>query len=178
MSITFFGERIERRTAFRISRMGLAHVPEGRRIFPESTVDENLLLGAYCRRDTAVRADIDAVYDRFPRLANRRGQPAGLLSGGEQQMLAIGRALASRPRFLLLDEPSLGLAPVIVDEVFEIVRGLADEGVTILIVEQMATRALALADRAYILETGRVVAEGPAASLAKDPEVRAAYLGG
>ncbi len=176
--ITFRGERIERRPAHRIAGMGLAHVPEGRRIFPESTVDENLLLGAYRRRDASVRADIDAIYDRFPRLRDRRDQPAGLLSGGEQQMLAIGRALASRPQFLLLDEPSLGLAPMIVDEVFEIVRGLADEHVTILIVEQMATRALALADRAYILETGRVVAEGAAAALAGDPEVRAAYLGG
>jgi ABC-type branched-subunit amino acid transport system ATPase component/ABC-type branched-subunit amino acid transport system permease subunit len=176
--ITFLGERIERQPAHRISRMGLAHVPEGRRVFPESTVEENLLLGAYNRRDAGVRADIDAVYDRFPRLRYRRDQPAGLLSGGEQQMLAIGRALASRPRFLLLDEPSLGLAPMIVDEVFEIIRGLADEHVTILMVEQMATRAIALADRAYILETGRVVADGPAAALADDPEVRAAYLGG
>jgi branched-chain amino acid transport system ATP-binding protein len=141
-------------------------------------VDENLLLGAYLRRDPGVRADIDAIYDRFPRLRNRRDQPAGLLSGGEQQMLAIGRALASRPQFLLLDEPSLGLAPMIVDEVFDIVRGLAEEHVTILIVEQMATRALALADRAYILESGMVVAEGLASELADDPEVRAAYLGG
>jgi ABC-type branched-subunit amino acid transport system ATPase component/ABC-type branched-subunit amino acid transport system permease subunit len=176
--ITFLGERIERRPAHRIAGMGLVHVPEGRRIFAESSVDENLLLGAYRRRDTGVRADIDAIYDRFPRLAGRRDQPAGLLSGGEQQMLAIGRALVARPRFLLLDEPSLGLAPMIVDEVFDIVRGLADENVTILIVEQMATRALALADRAYILETGRIVAEGPAADLADDPEVKAAYLGG
>ena len=176
--ITFLGERIERRPAHRISRMGLAHVPEGRRVFPESTVEENLLLGAHRRHDSALRADIDAIYDRFPRLRERRYRPAGLLSGGEQQMLVIGRALVSQPRFLLLDEPSLGLAPLIVDEVFEIVQGLAREHVTILIVEQMATRALAIADRAYVLETGRVVAEGSAAVLADDPEVRAAYLGG
>jgi branched-chain amino acid transport system permease protein len=175
--IVFMGERIERRPAHRIARMGLAHVPEGRRVFPESTVEENLLLGAYRRRDVEVRSDLDAVYDRFPVLADRRDQPAGLLSGGEQQMLAIGRALAARPTFLLLDEPSLGLAPIIVDEVFGIVRDLADEQVTILVVEQMATRALGLADRAYILETGAVVAHGPSAELARDPEIKAAYLG-
>jgi ABC-type branched-subunit amino acid transport system ATPase component len=175
--IVFMGERIERRPAHRIARMGLAHVPEGRRVFPESTVEENLLLGAYRRRDADVRSDLDAVYDRFPILANRKNQPAGLLSGGEQQMLAIGRALAARPSFLLLDEPSLGLAPIIVDEVFGIVRDLADEKVTILVVEQMATRALGLADRAYILETGTVVAHGASADLARDPEIKAAYLG-
>ncbi len=175
--VTFFGERIDGLPAQRIARLGLALVPEGRWVFPESSVEENLLLGAYRHRDAQVRDDIEAVYERFPALAGRRHQPAGLLSGGEQQMLAIGRALVSRPRFLLLDEPSLGLAPNLADEVFAAIRGLADEGIPILLVEQRAAQALAMSDRAYVLATGSVVTSGPASSLATDPAVRAAYLG-
>ncbi|MGQ0830896.1 MAG: branched-chain amino acid ABC transporter ATP-binding protein/permease [Microthrixaceae bacterium] len=176
--IRFEGQRIDRLPAHEIARLGIVHVPEGRRMFPESTVEENLLLGANLRRDDGVWTDIDAVYEQFAVLGSRRHQPAGLLSGGEQQMLAIGRALMARPRVLLLDEPSLGLAPIIVDEVFSVLRGLAEERVTILLVEQLATRALALADRAYILEAGRIVKTGDASDLARDPEVAVAYLGG
>jgi len=175
--ITFLGERIERRSAHRIARMGLAHVPEGRRLFSESSVEENLLLGTYGRPDADARHALAAVYDRFGVLGDRREQPAGLLSGGEQQMLAIGRGLASDPRVLLLDEPSLGLAPIVAEEVFAIIRGLADEGLTVLVVEQMATRALAVADRAYVLETGAIVAHGEAAELAEDPAIKRTYLG-
>ena len=175
--VTYLGERIERRPAHRIARMGIAHVPEGRRVFAESTVEENLLLGGYGRRESSVRREFDAIYDRFPSLGRRRDRLAGLLSGGEQQMLAVARALASRPRFLLLDEPSLGLAPIIAHQVFEIVRGLADEGVTVLVVEQATSNALVIADRAYVLEIGAIVAHGPAASFIDDPEVEAAYLG-
>jgi branched-chain amino acid transport system ATP-binding protein len=176
-SILFENERIEGLAAHEIARRGIAHVPEGRRVFPESTVEENLALGAYRRRDAHVRRDIEAVYARFPLLGERRQQLAGLLSGGEQQMLAMGRALVSVPRFLLLDEPSLGLSPIIVDEVFDVIQNLARDHVTILLVEQMATRALELADRAYVLETGTVVRHGPAGELAHDRVVKAAYLG-
>jgi branched-chain amino acid transport system ATP-binding protein len=174
--VTYRGERIERLPAHRIARMGIAHVPEGRRVFPESTVEGNLLLGGYARRESEVRRDFDMIYDRFPSLGRRRDRLAGLLSGGEQQMLAIARALASRPTFLLLDEPSLGLAPITAHQVFRIVRDLADDGVTVLVVEQAATSALSIADRAYVLEIGAVVATGSAASLIDDPEVKAAYL--
>ena len=176
--VTFAGQRIERWPAYRIARAGMAHVPEGRRLFPDSTVAENLQLGGHRLRPAEVAGALSEAYERFPVLADRRNQPAGLLSGGEQQMLAIARALVGRPRFLLLDEPSLGLAPIIVDEVFETIRTLADDEVTILLVEQLAYQALALADRAYILETGSIVAEGHADALADDPEVQATYLGG
>lgn len=178
--IHFAGRRIDRWKAHRVARSGISHVPEGRRVFPASTVAENLLLGAYRhRRDhRGLNRDLGAIYERFPILAERRDQPAGLLSGGEQQMLAIGRGLMSRPRFLLLDEPSLGLAPLMVAQVFRIIRELADEGTTILLVEQMAIQALAVADHAYVLETGEITAEGPAAIIAADPAVQAAYLGG
>ena len=177
--ITFQGERIDRSPAHKIARMGMAHVPEGRRVFAQSTVEENLILGGYRRRKdrSSFRADVDQVYARFPVLGERRNQLAGLLSGGEQQMLAMGRGLMSQPSFLLLDEPSLGLAPLLVAEVFAIVRQLASEGVTILLVEQLANLALAVADRAYVLETGEITASGPAAEVAADPRVRAAYLG-
>jgi ABC-type branched-subunit amino acid transport system ATPase component/ABC-type branched-subunit amino acid transport system permease subunit len=175
--ISFAGERIERFSARRIARLGLALVPEGRWVFPECTVEENLVLGAYHCRDGDRWTDIEAQYDRFPVLGERRRQPAGLLSGGEQQMLAIARALVGRPRFLLLDEPSLGLAPNLSAEIFAAIRHLADEGIPILLVEQRAAQALAIADRAYVLETGRVAASGAAADLAHDASVRTAYLG-
>jgi branched-chain amino acid transport system ATP-binding protein len=177
-AITFLGERVEHRPAHRLARMGMTHVPEGRRVFPQSSVEDNLLLGSYrLRREQRDAADLDDVYARFPALAERRSQPAGLLSGGEQQMLAIGRALMARPVFLLLDEPSLGLAPLVVAEVFRIIRQLADEGTTILLVEQLANLALQVADRAYVLETGRITADGAAATVREDPRVQAAYLG-
>ncbi len=175
--VTFQGERIDGLPAHQIARRGLAHVPEGRRLFPESTVEENLLLGAHRRRDPEVSADLAAAFERFPVLGRLRHRPAGLLSGGEQQMLAIARALMARPDFLLLDEPSVGLAPMVVDQLFATIRELADEGLPILLVEQLASKALEACDRAYILETGTVVRSGRGADLARDPEVRAAYLG-
>jgi branched-chain amino acid transport system ATP-binding protein len=177
--ITFAGTRVEKAPAHRIASMGMAHVPEGRRVFPQSSVEENLLLGAYRRRRDrqGFTSQLDEVYDRFPVLRERRKQPAGYLSGGEQQMLAIGRGLMSKPRFLLLDEPSLGLAPLLIAEVFQIIKALAAEGTTILLVEQMANKALEVADRAYVLESGIITTEGAASDLANDPRVRAAYLG-
>ena len=178
-SITFAGQHVERRPAHRIARMGMAHVPEGRRVFPASTVEENLLLGAHRRRRerTAVARSLDEVYERFPALLERRHRLAGHLSGGEQQMLAIGRGLMARPRFLLLDEPSLGLAPLLVSEVFEIIASMAADGTTILLVEQLANHALRVAQRAYVLEAGAITAQGSADELARDPHVQAAYLG-
>jgi branched-chain amino acid transport system ATP-binding protein len=156
---------------------GITHVPEGRRIFNRLTVVENLEMGAYTRSDAAVGEDLEHVFTVFPRLKERRAQVAGTLSGGEQQMLAIGRALMAKPRLLLLDEPSMGLAPVLVEQIFETVLTINRQGVTILLVEQNAAMALSIAERGYVLETGRLALEGRARELADNPEVRRAYLG-
>ena len=173
------GDRIDKLPAYRIAALGIGHVPEGRRVFPDLTVAENLRTGAFTRRDTAeVEADLDTVFARFPRLAERRWQSARTLSGGEQQMLAIGRALMLRPRVLLLDEPSMGLAPVIVEEILHILEGIRQAGTPIVLVEQNAEVALELADYAYVLETGSIALEGPAKELHGDAHVRRAYLGG
>jgi branched-chain amino acid transport system ATP-binding protein len=176
--IAFAGRDITGARPSEVVRMGIAQVPEGRRVLARQTVLDNLLLGAYTRSDMAeIQADVAAQFARFPRLAERRRQMAGTLSGGEQQMLAIARALMSRPRLLLLDEPSLGLAPLIVRDIFEIIRDLHAAGVTILLVEQNASLALQIANRAYVLEAGRLTISGPAAELAADARVRKAYLG-
>ncbi len=156
---------------------GITHVPEGRRIFNRLTVVENLVMGAYTRSDPGIPEDMDRVFTVFPRLKERRTQVAGTLSGGEQQMLAIGRALMAKPRLLLLDEPSMGLAPVLVEQIFDTVQTINTQGVTILLVEQNAAMALSIAGRGYVLETGRIALEGSAAELAGNPEVRRAYLG-
>ncbi len=156
---------------------GIAHVPEGRRIFNRLTVRENLMMGAYPRRDGGIAADLERVLALFPRLEERLGQVAGTLSGGEQQMLAIGRALMAGPRLLLLDEPSMGLAPVLVEQIFETIKDINRQGTTILLVEQNAAMALEVAQRGYVLETGAVALSGAAAALAENPEVRRAYLG-
>ena len=157
---------------------GLVQVPEGRRIFGTMTVAENLDLGAYTRRDRSkMSQDLDEIYQLFPRLAERRKQAAGTMSGGEQQMLAVGRALMSRPKLLLLDEPSLGLAPLLVKEIFNVIARIREQGVTVLLVEQNAHLALQIADRAYVLETGHITLEGDAKTLARDPRIKAAYLG-
>ncbi|MCS7050422.1 MAG: ABC transporter ATP-binding protein [Thermomicrobium sp.] len=166
------------RRAHEVVALGVGHVPEGRRIFPRLTVEENLRLGAFTVRDTAeIGRRREYVFTLFPRLAERRKQPAGTLSGGEQQMLAIGRALMMQPRILLLDEPSMGLAPVLVESIFEVIQRLNREGTTILLVEQNARMALEVAHRGYVLETGRIVLAGSAVELTNDPRVRAAYLG-
>jgi branched-chain amino acid transport system ATP-binding protein len=157
---------------------GLVQVPEGRRVFASLSVAENLDLGAYTRKDKAQAAkDLAEVYELFPRLAERKNQAAGTMSGGEQQMLAVGRALMSRPRLLLLDEPSLGLAPLLVREIFNVITRIRDRGVTVLLVEQNAHMSLTIADRAYVLETGRIIMNGPAKEIERDPRVKAAYLG-
>jgi branched-chain amino acid transport system ATP-binding protein len=164
--------------AFERARAGLVMVPEGRGVFPQLTVDENLAMGAYVRGDGEVEADRERVFSLFPRLRERRGQTGGTLSGGEQQMLAIARALMSRPKLLLLDEPSMGLAPIIVQLIFEVIHEINARGVTCLLVEQNARAALALARRAYVMESGQIALSGPAAELANDPKVVEAYLGG
>ncbi len=175
--VLFDGERIDAVPAHQIVTRGVAHSPEGRRIFPLMTVEENLELGAYSRKGQAIAKDITAVFERFPRLQERRTQKAGTLSGGEQQMLAIGRALMSRPRLLMLDEPSMGLSPIMIQLIFETIAELKAGGTTILLVEQNASAALALADYGYVLETGKVVLEGIGSDLLDDENVRKAYLG-
>lgn len=176
--IFFDGSAITKSSTHSIARVGIAHVPQGRGTFGELTVDENLRLGAVNRKDSGVSADMDRWYDMFPRLAERRSQVAGSMSGGEQQMLAIARALMSRPRLLLLDEPSLGLAPLITRELFDRLGEVnRNEGLTMLVVEQNATLALGIAHRGYVLETGTIVAQGTAESLSADEGVRKAYLG-
>lgn len=177
-SITFDAHDITGWRSDRVAALGLVQVPEGRQILAPLTVEENLLLGANRRRDrSGIHADLEATFERFPRLRERRRQEAGSLSGGEQQMLAIGRGLMARPRLLMLDEPSLGLAPLLVQEIFRIIADLKAQGATILLVEQNARKALHIADYAYVLESGRIVQEGPAAQLRADPAIVEAYLG-
>ncbi|WP_345795864.1 ABC transporter ATP-binding protein [Castellaniella sp. MT123] len=177
--IHFEGADMRPVSAHRRVGKGIAHVPEGRQVFPDQTVHDNLMLGAYLRKESAqqLAREIDRYFQMFPRLGERRHQAAGTLSGGEQQMLAICRALMSRPKLLMLDEPSLGLAPLIVADVFKIIKSLRDEGITILLVEQMANQALAISDRAYVLEVGSIVMEGSGQELLLSDKVREAYLG-
>lgn len=176
--IHYDGKPIDRLPAHKRLRQGLALVPEGRGIFTRLTVEENLRMGAYCRRDhDAVDADMERIFGMLPRVKERLQQVAGTLSGGEQQMVAIGRALLSRPRLLLLDEPSMGLAPLVVEKIFEVIRSVAAEGVTILLVEQNANLALEFSSRAYVMESGSITLSGSGADLLADPKVRAAYLG-
>ena len=176
--LLYEGKGIETLPAHLRLRRGLALVPEGRGIFTRLTVEENLRMGAYCRRDhDAIEADLERVFTMLPRVKERLQQVAGTLSGGEQQMVAIGRALLSRPRLLLLDEPSMGLAPLVVEKIFEVIRSVAAEGVTILLVEQNANLALEFSQRAYVMESGRITLAGSGAELLADPKVRAAYLG-
>jgi branched-chain amino acid transport system ATP-binding protein len=177
--IVFEGEDITRASARRVLELGIAHCPEGRRMFPYMTVRENLEMGCYLRRDKAsIEADMQRLYERFPILHERRAQAAGTLSGGEQQMLAISRALMSRPKLIMFDEPSLGLAPNLVERTFDIIRQIRAEGVTVVMVEQNAAAALELSDRSYVLEQGRVSLTGTGQALLDDPHVRQAYLGG
>ena len=177
-SIQFCGENISNVPSHKIVEKGLAQVPEGRRIFLQMSVEENLEMGAYTQSAAGVDADLEKVYAQFPRLKERRRQIAGTLSGGEQQMLAIGRALMSHPRLLMLDEPSMGLAPILVEQIFDIIRQLQKEGTTILLVEQNAQMALSVADRAYVMETGKITLSDTGEELAASDEVKKAYLGG
>lgn len=176
--IIFDGKDITKIPAHKIVGMGMAHVPEGRRIFQQLTVLENLKLGAYTRKDKSlISATLKMVYERFPRLEERKNQVAGTLSGGEQQMLAMGRALMSNPRIILMDEPSMGLSPLLVSEIFDIIKVISEGGTTVLLVEQNAQKALSIADRAYVLETGNISLSGKASDLISDESVRKAYLG-
>ena len=178
-SVMFDGHDITKTPCHKIVELGMTQVPEGRRIFQELSVYENLMMGAYSMKDQQkFKEDLESIYTRFPRLAERRNQIAGTLSGGEQQMLAMSRALMSYPKLLMLDEPSMGLAPILVDQIFEIIKELNKAGTTILLVEQNANKALEIADRAYVLETGSIMLSGTGAELAQSDEVRKAYLGG
>ena len=177
-SMEFLGEKIGAVVPHKIVERGLAHVPEGRRVFTHMSVEENLEMGAFTRPNGEVDDSLAQVYEQFPRLKERRKQIAGTLSGGEQQMLAMGRALMSKPKLLMLDEPSMGLAPILVEQIFEIIQSLHQAGTTILLVEQNAQMALSVADRGYVLETGRVVNSGPGKVLLEDESVKKAYLGG
>ncbi len=177
-SIEFLGRNLASVPAHKIVELGMAHVPEGRRVFQQMTVEENLEMGAYTQARSTIEPGLERVYGQFPRLKERRRQVAGTLSGGEQQMLAMGRGLMSGPRLLMLDEPSMGLAPILVEQIFDIIRQLHQAGVTILLVEQNAQMALSVADRGYVLETGKIVATGTGADLLRDEAVKKAYLGG
>mgnify|MGYP004477099755 CR=1 FL=1 len=176
--VRFEGKDITKTPAHKIVELGMAHVPEGRRVFAEMSVYQNLMMGAYTRKDKSeIEASLETVYKRFPRLEERRNQMAGTLSGGEQQMLAMGRALMSHPKIILMDEPSMGLSPIFVNEIFDIIRSVNEAGTTVLLVEQNAKKALAIANRAYVLETGNVVKTGDADKLMDDPAIKKAYLG-
>ncbi len=177
-SISFRGEDITHAKPTKVVSFGLTHVPEGRRVFKDMSVEENLLLGAYLRKDKDVQLDLESVYQRFPILKQRKNQPSANLSGGEQQMLAIGRALMARPDVLLLDEPSMGLAPMLVKEIFSIIKQINQEGTTVLLVEQNAKMALSIAHRGYVIETGKVVLSGTSKELSQSEDVARIYLGG
>ncbi len=177
-SIVFDGKELTKTPQHKIVSMGMAHVPEGRRIFQQLSVLENLKLGAYTRKDKSeIASTLKMVYERFPRLEERKNQVAGTLSGGEQQMLAMGRALMSKPRIILMDEPSMGLSPLLVSEIFDIIKVINESGTTVLLVEQNAKKALSIADRAYVLETGKITLSGDAKDLINDESVKKAYLG-
>lgn len=177
-SIEFLGQDVMHVPADKLVERGLAHVPEGRRVFAQMTVEENLEMGAYTRPNSEIAPGLERVYEHFPRLKERRRQVAGTLSGGEQQMLAMGRGLMSSPRLLMLDEPSMGLAPILIEQIFQIVKDLHDAGTTILLVEQNAQMALSIATRGYVMETGRVTLTGTGQELLQNDDVRKAYLGG
>ena len=177
-SVLFEGQDITKVPAHKIVSMGMAHVPEGRRVFSQLSVYENLKLGAYTRKDKSnIDKELQSIYERFPRLAERKNQLAGTLSGGEQQMLAMGRALMSKPSIVLMDEPSMGLSPILVNEIFDIIQEVSKSGTTVLLVEQNAKKALSIADRAYVLETGKIVLEGKASDLLNNDSIKKAYLG-
>ena len=178
-SVSFQDHNLKSAPPHKIVEMGIAHVPEGRRVFSRMSVEENLEMGAYQRNDAeGIKEDLSKVFERFPRLFERQGQFAGTLSGGEQQMLAIGRAVMAKPEVMLLDEPSMGLAPLVVQQIFDVIKDINKMGTTVLLVEQNARKALQIADYAYVMETGKIVMEGPAQEVASNPDVMAAYLGG
>ena len=177
-SVMFEGKELTTTPAHEIVKLGMAHVPEGRRVFADLSVYDNLMLGAYTRKDkNEIAKTLEMVYDRFPRLEERKKQTAGTLSGGEQQMLAMGRALMSKPRIILMDEPSMGLSPLFVNEVFDIIKKISASGTTVLLVEQNAKKALSISDRAYVLETGKIALTGKASDLINDDKIKKAYLG-